>query len=336
MTRQCRRRTVLSASVAGLVSTAAGVRGQILNPKSEILKNSRPAEIARDTFTYKTTGSCQIKADVYNAAPGERRPLAVWIHGGALIMGDRRGIDRALLGALVDAGYVVASIDYRLAPETKLTAILEDVKDAFGWLRAEGPKRFGARVDRVAVLGGSAGGYLTLTCGYLIEPRPAVLVSFWGYGDIAGTWYSRPDAFYRRQPLVTEAEARRAVGTTEVSEPPRGRDRGRFYLYCRQNGLWPKEVAGHDPDTEPNAFDRFCPVRNVSAKYPPTCLIHGTKDTDVPYEQSMLMDEELTRHRVAHGFTSVPGAGHGLGNLDKTAISGIHEQAIAFMKRYTA
>ncbi len=52
--------------------------------------------------------------------------------------------------------------------------------------------------------------------------------------------------------------------------------------------------------------------------------------------QSMLMDEALTRHRVAHGFTSVPGAGHGLGNLDKTAIGGIHEQAIAFMKRYTA
>ena len=52
--------------------------------------------------------------------PDERRPLAVWIHGGALIMGDRRGIDRTLLGELIKAGYIVVSIDYRLAPETKL------------------------------------------------------------------------------------------------------------------------------------------------------------------------------------------------------------------------
>jgi acetyl esterase/lipase len=329
------RRRVLGASLAGLVSTAAIGRGQIPNSKSEIRKDSLAAEANRETFTYKTVGDCQIKLDVYGAAAGEQRPLAVWIHGGALIMGNRQGIDQTLLGELLKAGYVVASIDYRLAPETKLPAILGDVKDAFGWLRAEGPKRFGARVDRIAVLGGSAGGYLTLTCGYLIEPRPAVLASYWGYGDIAGAWYSRPDAFYRRQPLVSEADARRAVGTTEVAEPPRGNQRSRFYLYCRQNGLWPKEVTGHDPDTEPKAFDAFCPVRNVSSKYPPTLLIHGTKDTDVPYEQSMLMDEELTRHRVAHGFTSVPGGGHGLGNLDKSVTSGVHKRVIAFLRRYT-
>ena len=51
-------------------------------------------------------------------------------------MGDRRGIDRTLLSRLVEAGYTVVSIDYRLAPETKLPAILEDVRDAFAWIRA--------------------------------------------------------------------------------------------------------------------------------------------------------------------------------------------------------
>jgi dipeptidyl aminopeptidase/acylaminoacyl peptidase len=159
-------------------------------------------------------------------------------------------------------------------------------------------------------------------------------VSFWGYGDIAGTWYSRPDAFYRRQPLVTEAQARLAVGATEVAEPPPRSERGRFYLYCRQNGLWCKEVAAHDPDTEPNAFDRFCPVRNLSARYPPTLLIHGTRDTDVPHEQSVVMDRELTRHGVPHEFISVPGAGHGLGGFDKTVVAGIYQRVMAFLKRY--
>jgi len=325
MARQWKRRAFLSASVAGLVSTAATGR-----------RPASGAEVGRETFTYKTVGNCQIKADVYGATPGERRPLAVWIHGGALIMGDRRGIDRTLLGELIKAGYVVVSIDYRLAPETKLAAILEDVKDAFAWARAEGPKTFGARIDRIAVLGGSAGGYLTLTCGYLIEPRPAALVSFWGYGDIAGPWYSRPDAFYRRQPLVTEAKARAAVGTTQIAEPPPRNQRGRFYLYCRQNGLWSKEVAAHDPDSEPKAFDPYCPVRNLSARYPPTFLIHGTKDTDVPHEQAVMMNRELTRHGIPHEFISVPGAGHGLGGADKARVAGIHERVLDFLKRYTA
>jgi acetyl esterase/lipase len=89
------------------------------------------AEVSRETVTYKTVGNCQIKADVYHPGLAGIHPLAVWIHGGALIMGDRRGIDRTLLGDLIKAGYVVVSIDYRLAPETKLAAILDDIKDAF-------------------------------------------------------------------------------------------------------------------------------------------------------------------------------------------------------------
>ena len=75
--------------------------------------------------------------------------------------------------------------------------------------------------------------------GFLVEPRPVALVSFWGYGDIAGDWYARPDEFYRQQPLVAETEARAAVGKTVIAEPAAGSRRDRFYLYCRQNGLWP-------------------------------------------------------------------------------------------------
>jgi acetyl esterase/lipase len=291
-------------------------------------------EVRRETFTYKTAGDCAIKADVIRPSTRDRLPVAVWIHGGALIMGDRHGIDRTLLDELINAGYVVVSIDYRLAPETRLPEILDDVRDAFAWIRSEGPKTFGARTERIAVLGGSAGGYLTLCTGFLVEPKPVALVSFWGYGDIAGDWYARPDAFYLRQPLVAEDEARGAVGQAAISEPPPGNRRGRFYLYCRQNGLWPREVAGLDPAVEPRAFDRFCPVRNVSPQYPPTLLIHGTNDTDVPHEQSVLMDRELTRQGVPHEFLSVPGGGHGLGNIDRAPVEGIYRQAVAFIGRY--
>jgi acetyl esterase/lipase len=320
-----KRRAFLGGAVAGWLATAG------TSPRA-----ARGAEIRRETFTYKTVGDCAIKANVIRQSTRDPLPVAVWIHGGALIMGDRHGIDRTLRDELVNAGYALVSIDYRLAPETKLPGILDDVRDAFAWIRSEGPKAFGARTDRIVVLGGSAGGYLTLCTGFLLEPRPAALVSFWGYGDVAGDWYARPDAFYRRESLVAEAEARAAVGTTVIAEPPPGNRRMRFYLYCRQNGLWPREVAGLDPAAEPRAFDRFCPVRNVSPAYPPTLLIHGTTDSDVPHEQSVLMDRELTRHGVAHEFISVPGGGHGLGNVDRAKVEGFLRQAVAFVRRFSA
>src|SRR3954452_11894474 len=163
-------------------------------------------------------------------------------------MGHRGGMDRALLDALLKDGYVVVSIDYRLAPETKLPVILDDVRDACRWVRERGPKLFGIDPEKLAVMGGSAGGYLTLVTGYRVEPRPRALVSFWGYGDIAGAWYSRPDPFYRRMPLVPEKEARAAVGGAVLSESSGKNDRHRFYLHCRQQGTWPREVAGLDPD----------------------------------------------------------------------------------------
>jgi acetyl esterase/lipase len=313
-----------------LASVASGTIALSLHRRA--CAADEPAE--KQTFTYKTVGTCEIKADVYGSGRDTGGPVVVWIHGGALIMGHRGGIDAALRDALVKAGYVVVSIDYRLAPETKLPAILEDVQDACRWVRLQGPALFHADPSRLAVMGGSAGGYLTLASGYRIEPRPKALVSFWGYGDIAGPWYSRPDPFYCRQPLVPKDEAYQAVGGAVLSDSSGKNNRGRFYLYCRQNGLWPKEVAGHDPDTEPHAFDPFCPIRNVDDRYPPTLLVHGTNDTDVPYAQSQEMDKELARRGIEHELITVPGAGHGLSGADRATIVRIHGRVLNFVNQH--
>src|SRR5215510_9834870 len=46
------------------------------------------------TYTYKTTGTCEVKADVFGAET-MRKPVFIWIHGGALIMGSRKGLPGA-------------------------------------------------------------------------------------------------------------------------------------------------------------------------------------------------------------------------------------------------
>ena len=183
--------------------------------------------------------------------------------------------------------------------------------------------------------GGSAGGYLTEMSGFCVNPRPRALVSYYGYGDITLPWYSRPDPFYLQQSPVSKEEALQAVGTAALSEPPAKNQRGRFYLYCRQQGIWPKQVAGHDPDAESKWFYRYCPIRNVSAKYPPIMLIHGTADTDVPYDESKRMDQKLTQMGVKHELVTVTGAGHGLSGAPPEETARIAERAVEFVKVHT-
>jgi acetyl esterase/lipase len=297
--------------------------------------NAETMSSSKKTYTYKTAVGCSIRADVYRPNDDRIRPVILWIHGGALIFGRRDNIKTRQLERYLEAGFAVVAIDYRLAPETKLPDILEDVQDAYGWIRAKGPELFRIDPNRIAVVGHSAGGYLTLTTGYRLRPRPQALVSFYGYGDITGAWYSRPDPFYLKEPLVTREKANQAVGQRALSEPLDEAQRGTFYLYCRQQGLWPKEVAGHDAESEPRAFDPFCPVRNVSEDYPPTLLLHGDKDTDVPFEQSEQMAQELGRHGIEYEFIRISNGPHGFdSNLDDPQVAKAFDRVMGFLKAY--
>ena len=322
----------LSAAVAGL--TVAPTR-LLASDKGEKRSSDERTSPRVETFTYKTVGNLEIKADVYRTDDNRPRPVLLWIHGGALIMGDRGGVDRRVKQAFLKSGYTIVSIDYRLAPETKLPAIIEDVRDAYTWLHDKGPTLFGVDTRRIAVAGGSAGGYLTLMTGFCVKPRPAALVSFWGYGDIAGDWYIKPSSFYRKQPLVTKEEAWQGVSGPPVTGRKRG-DKGpsRFYLYCRQQGLWTTNVSGFEPRTQDQSLTPYCPVRNVTPDYPPTLLIHGTRDTDVPYEQSVEMDKVLTRVGVEHRLILVPNAGHGLPGGDPRQVADAYAAALLFVDRH--
>jgi acetyl esterase/lipase len=289
--------------------------------------------IRTQTFVYKKVGPLEIKADVHRADDATARPVLVWIHGGALIMGHREGVDARIKRMALDAGYVLVSIDYRLAPETKLQPIIGDSEDAFLWLREQGPRLFAADTRRIAVAGGSAGGYLTLTTGFRVKPRPAVLLSLWGYGDLVGDWYSQPSPHPRHhQVKLSREEAVAQVSGAPIAD---ARDRkgngGSFYQHCRQHGIWPKEVSGWDPHTEAVKFVPYMPARNVTKDFPPTVLVHGTKDTDVPYEQSTLMAAEFKKHGVTHELITVPEAEHGLAGGNPEQVAAAYQSAWRFV-----
>ncbi|HEX4072390.1 MAG TPA: alpha/beta hydrolase [Planctomycetaceae bacterium] len=280
-------------------------------------------------------GQLEIKADVFRPPATGRCPVVLWIHGGALIRLDRTDVNHEIKTGFLNAGYAIVSIDYRLAPESKLPQIIEDLRDGYTWLRDHGSRLFDVETSRIAVVGDSAGGYLTLMSGFAVQPRPAVLAAFWGYGDITADWYTKPSAFYRRRPLITKDEAWKSVGQTPLANgATHALTRRRFYLYCRQQGLWTNYVSGFDPKTQDSVLTPYCPARNVARDYPPTILVHGTEDTDVPYTQSVQMEKELTRAGVEHRLISVPHAGHDLSGGKSRQVAEAYATALAFVERH--
>ncbi|MFN0016757.1 MAG: alpha/beta hydrolase [Pirellulaceae bacterium] len=300
-----------------------------------ILALSASAEDKKMTYTFKQAGDVAIKADVYPAT-GEKRPVVVWIHGGALIMGNRESIPGWLADACRKNEYVLVSIDYRLAPETQLPLIIEDVEDAFRWVREKGPELFHGDPNRIAVVGGSAGGYLTLTSGFRVNPRPQALVSLWGYGGLIGPWYSEPSPHPRHHGsnLSREEAFKQVSGKPIADSRDRQGDGGAFYQFCRQQGAWPKAVSGWDPKKEPEKFFPYMAVKNVTAEYPPTLLIHGDKDTDVPYEESALMADEFVKNNVEHRLVKLEGGEHGLSGVDPKLVSQTYADAAAFLQEH--
>ena len=292
--------------------------------------------IVQNTLIYKTVDGLTLPADVIYRPGTRRAPAILWLHGGALIRGSRSGLWPAARARYLQAGFVVVPVDYRLGPETRLPEIVSDVQAAYAWLRAGGA---GPAVDpeQIVVLGHSAGGYLTLLSGQWLGPKPTALVSFYGYGDIVGDWYSQPDPFYNQQPPVSDAEAAHAVGQMPLSasDPSNNDQRGRFYLYTRQRGQWPQALTGHDPAREPAYFDPFCPVRHVTADYPPVMLLHGDADTDVPVTQSIEMAAACQRSGTRYVLKVLPGYGHGFDNagLDDPVVSAAFDEAVQFMRQ---
>ena len=327
------------ASVGRLVAvlTSLALLLSACSESAEVPEASPEArEVTVTTHTYKTAGTLGIKADVHRPDDGVTRPVFVWIHGGALINGHRACISQRVKDMVLEAGYVLVSIDYRLAPETQMPAIIEDLEDAFAWVREKGPSLFQADTSKIAVAGGSAGGYLTLTSGFRVQPPPTVLVAFWGYGDLVGDWYSTPSPHARHhRTTMSKDEAHQQVSGPPVSDSrEREGNGGAFYQYCRQHGTWPKAVSGWDPRSEVDKFVPYMPVRNVTADYPPTMLIHGTEDTDVPYEQSVMMAEQFKAHNVEHELVTIPGGEHGLGGGDPQVIDAAYDSALAFVDKH--
>lgn len=130
---------------------------------------SNPAVRVEYDAVYKTIGNRKLRIDVFYPdssfrSLGEKQlPIVLFIHGGGWRSGDK-SFQHPLAIETAARGYITASVEYRLSPEAKYPAAVEDIMDAVIWLK-KNAARYGGDTGRVALSGSSSGGQLAAFCG---------------------------------------------------------------------------------------------------------------------------------------------------------------------------
>ncbi len=278
----------------------------------------------------------KVSADVYHAGTTEGlRPVVVWYHGGALMFGSRSGVPKQLIDLSKKENLILVSMDYRLAPGARIDEIVSDVKDGLQWLKTVGVKRFGVDSSRMLVAGASAGGYLTLMSGIIMNPPPKALISYWGFGDIDGDWCNAPNENYGKNLKEADGQAIwKAVGKQVLTQTNQknGRAQSNLFLDLKGKGGWGGMMTGHDPKTDRDKMAPYSPIRNLTPAYPPVLLLHGTKDDDVPYERSTDMAKALEKVGVENELITIEGGGHGLWGGDKKLIEAAFQRSLDYIR----
>ena len=314
-------------SLLFLVSTVALLNVDIHSEEKKQVKNV--PKITIKTHVYKEIDGHKVHLDVHRLeGDAAKRPVLLNLHGGALIAGGRY-FPANRRDMWIEAGYVVVSIDYRLAPQVKIKDQYEDVQDAYTWVIKNGPKLFNADVENIVVGGASAGGYLSMAAGAFLKPTPKAIFSLSGYGDIM--WYLEPH--YQTQKIPAREAIMKSLGDEVKSSPRKSKERSQLYISSRQKADWIQLVTGLDPKKQSDEIEAFRTILHITENYPPIVMVHSEKDNDVPYSQSTSMGKALKKKRVDHILITVPGGHCSLGkNEEEVAMTA--KKVMSFLKKH--
>jgi acetyl esterase/lipase len=234
-------------------------------------------------LAYVEGGHARQRLDLYVPEQGEKLPLVVWIHGGGWEGGDKKD---CLTLPLTTQGFAAASIGYRLSQHAIFPAQIEDCKAAIRWLRAHAAEY---RLDpqRIGAFGISAGGHLTALLGTSGEVKEF---------DV-GAHLDQSSRLQAAADMCGPTDLRRFTEHPSVIS----RD--------APNSLFTRLFGG--PVLEKTEqVRRFNPITWVSADDPPFLVLHGGKDTLVPYQQSELLVAALQGAGVAVDYHFEKDGGH--------------------------
>ena len=318
-----------------------------------------PARAAEGSGSVEESGSAGVGST-------EPAPLLIWVHGGAWRFGTNRGLRdveimtpegprtnrQALMrAAFQQAGWAVASINYRYSHQALFPGALHDVKEAVRFFRANAHE-FGIDPQRIAVAGGSAGGHLSMMVAHTgdsaagdpafgdsasapehdeyFEGRAAsaypshssqvaAAASFYGVSDLRTIFTDRPLAGYALDHPEDDGAEWRLLGSThpvpaDVSTIDASKGERAVPGVCIERAQKNWERAHPIDAVRPQK--RVNKVENASAQgasggATALMLVHGIADSCVPYQQSVRVYQALRTRQVPTDMVLVPGAEHG-------------------------
>lgn len=243
---------------------------------------------------YSHAGGMGLKMDIYFPinTTGEPTPAVMYVHGGGWQMGDK-GMLSMMPGPveLLQRGYLVASINYRLAPKYTFPAMIEDCKCAVRYLRAHATQ-LQLDPDRIGVMGDSAGGHLVALLG-LTDTNAGF--------DGPCEWSNETA---RVQAVVD------LYGPTDFTV-------GRSNMNDMAISLMKTAFAATGPNDP--ILKRASPVTYVTSNAPPFLILHGSRDNMVPIHQSEELYQKLKAAGDEASLVVITNYSHGYTPLGLTA-----------------
>ncbi len=290
-----------AAAVIAVLAYHAANRDEMIPRKPRAAASEPPASAApqlkvKKDIEFAKAGGESLTLDACVPEGNGPFPAVIIVHGGAWVRGDKQTYVPPLFEPLARGGFAWFSINYRLAPKHPYPAAVEDVRSAVLWVRAHA-KEYKVDTKRLALVGESAGGHLVSYVGarYGRKLGLAAVVPF----------YAPHDMEYR------------ARVSKQVSDPVKS-----FF------GVTELNEAGFGKLREAS------PITYVSRNMPPFLLIHGTKDEQVPYEQSPRMCEKMKQAGARCELFTVEGAPHGIGPWEKNpAFQAYKQKLVEWLKQ---
>ncbi len=229
-------------------------------------------QISYKTFTYDAANGLTL--DFYPAPTQGKKPCVIVVHGGSWAGGDSRQLPE-LNSELAKASYHVASINYRLAPQYKFPAPIEDLKVALNYLQSQASILL-IDTNNFVLLGRSAGGQIVLSAAYMLnDPAIKGVISFYGPADMV--WgYANPT-----NPLV--------LNSRKVME----------------------NYLGGTYTQIPQQYVNSSATETVTSRAIPVLLIYGENDPLVSHLHGIRLGRKLDSLGVKHYNLYLPWATHG-------------------------
>ena len=230
----------------------------------------------------------RMSLDLYKPAEHkEPLPAIVMFFGGGWQNG-RPALFAPLGQALAQRGYVCVVPEYRLSGEAPFPAAVHDGKAAIRWTRANA-RRFGIDPDRIATIGGSAGGHLA---GFMGATNG--IKRFEGIGG-------HNDQSSSVQASIVMCGAMTLLDPHIIERIEKNKDGPRGDAVIDFMG-------GHTPSTNRAIYEEASPLTHVGSHSPPMLFIDG--EFDRPEIRYTEFRKRLDSHRIPHQFVLMPKGPH--------------------------